>query len=804
MAQQIAQKSEVVVVPAGDKFLRWFAPEGRTYFIQASDPNDPLQTWIWTSCIESANNLEISHEIGGTADKAFFRLHYTDQQPPSGVSLEDWDADGDGLSNALELQLQTNPLDPDTSGDGIPDGWAYVHGFNPLANNAAGMFQGGIVTNLEAFQSGVQAHPAATLSDLDGDGVPNDSDASPEDNSIDWQRAGDARYALIEVDAPAEAGAPQDLNDKCDVLFLNGIWADGAWIGKQAVPLAGSHPTEDPQVDQHYETSFTGWHSLNSQRSIMGWAEIKFTAGPNGGDGPYSAGSWIAGQSVRNLSDGVPFHAYAGSNFQPLGIDKAGRTFARMTYVTGGAPPVSHSRIAAFGEEGTLLSLLSAPGGYHPTGSSGHSDASDSGWLASNSSNSLSVPSSHRLAVWNDQLGEVSMPVQADGWFYPLHLAELQDGRAILAAGVISGQETKVFLQDGHGAMKHMPSLSGHKIRLFAGDGTGITSDGKLWRNGIMIPLADLCDEYSELEEDGWQFRPLRSNSGGVYLIQADHAAEGEKAFLKLPVDIQVTKEGDAVAPEAGLIVKKGDSVRYRLSPGLPDDPVLFEDKIQWHWRILQANGIWGNWTAYQNGKGHTFAAQPATAGIYEVKATVNGRDSFLKRQKDDPHSPRVKDENDCFGVVDDDWQIVVVNQARSSLGSEAYATAAANPPFGAQDPKCNLFVAHKATDGGATVPWINGYPLRRRPPTANQWQGTDPKPIPNWTLLPEQTYPQPGFIVARLGLNHGHVGILDYDGAWISAGSINVNRKAHLINEISLRSDRVIYQPARLRKYTP
>jgi hypothetical protein len=202
---QAVGEAEVVIV-AADVFLRWYGRGGRTYFIQAADPNgpllgnDPLQRWVWQDVIEFGNNEEISYEVGSTAGKGFFRLHSTGQSPPPGVSLEDWDADGDGLSNALELQLQTHPLHPDTSGDGIPDGWAHAHGLNPLANNAAGFFQGGGLTNLQAFQAGVQGHPAATLANLDGDSLDNEVDADPRERVIDWAPTGHPAFAAIELD----------------------------------------------------------------------------------------------------------------------------------------------------------------------------------------------------------------------------------------------------------------------------------------------------------------------------------------------------------------------------------------------------------------------------------------------------------------------------------------------------------------------------------------------------------------------------------------------------------------------------
>lgn len=282
--------------------------------------------------------------------------------------------------------------------------------------------------------------------------------------------------------------------------------------------------------------------------------------------------------------------------------------------------------------------------------------------------------------------------------------------------------------------------------------------------------------------------------------------APEEKTVNLLPVDIKVVKEGEAAALEDGLVVKKTDTVRYRLSPGLPDAPLLLEDKIQWHWRILKWDGTYSGWTAYENGQGYTFTAQPEDAGIYEVKATMDGQDFFLKRSKDDPHSAKKKDENECFGVVDEQWQINVRNQAKANLGSVAYAFAVANENVGKKEYKCNLFVGHKATNGGAIVPKINGRnPFSKYYPIANQWAGTQVANIPGWILLSVNTYPQPGYVVARGAPGGiGHTGIVDYDGAWIGAGTFNVNRKADLRNDISLRSGTSTYQPARFHKYTP
>ena len=46
------------------------------------------------------------------------------------------DTDRDGLSDGLEEALGTDPLQPDTDGDGMNDGWEHQYGFDPTVDNA--------------------------------------------------------------------------------------------------------------------------------------------------------------------------------------------------------------------------------------------------------------------------------------------------------------------------------------------------------------------------------------------------------------------------------------------------------------------------------------------------------------------------------------------------------------------------------------------------------------------------------------------------------------------------------------------
>jgi hypothetical protein len=96
------QTSDLVTV-GNEKFLRWYGYDGRSYFVQVSDPGDPLAKWKWAPIIEGGNDEDISFEVDGTAEKAFFRLKYTDLPVPSGETLDTADFDNDGISNIDEI-----------------------------------------------------------------------------------------------------------------------------------------------------------------------------------------------------------------------------------------------------------------------------------------------------------------------------------------------------------------------------------------------------------------------------------------------------------------------------------------------------------------------------------------------------------------------------------------------------------------------------------------------------------------------------------------------------------------------------
>lgn len=64
------------------------------------------------------------------------------------------DLDGDGLDAAAEGTAQTDPLDPDTEGDGMADGWEIANGLSPLVDDALGDADGDGSVNRDEFLCG--------------------------------------------------------------------------------------------------------------------------------------------------------------------------------------------------------------------------------------------------------------------------------------------------------------------------------------------------------------------------------------------------------------------------------------------------------------------------------------------------------------------------------------------------------------------------------------------------------------------------------------------------------------------------
>ena len=80
------------------------------------------------------------------------------------------DSDLDGLGDLTEENIGTDPYNPDTDGDGMPDGWEVIQGLNPLnSGDAIDDPDCDGLSNLEEYQH----HTNPAKNDTDEDGLPD-------------------------------------------------------------------------------------------------------------------------------------------------------------------------------------------------------------------------------------------------------------------------------------------------------------------------------------------------------------------------------------------------------------------------------------------------------------------------------------------------------------------------------------------------------------------------------------------------------------------------------------------------------
>lgn len=271
--------------------IDWDGVSGRTYFVQCSLD---LSTWIYAPVVDFGDTPSpYGLDVGG-AVKTFVRLQYVDD--PSITSLQDAqnaDFDNDGLTNLQEVLTHgTKPFALDSSGDGIGDGWAVFYGLDPLADNANGLFQGGPLTNLEAYNMGVQPVPDATPEDLDGDLQPNEFDAEPNQRQIDWERSPVTQYVYIEQPT-GKVGAkavskyghilfPGTNNGEDDIEASEILWDSitGSWLNLTEYSTWSNSGLVDPTGENGaFDAPWLDIFDMNDEGIVVGFSNYGATSG---------------------------------------------------------------------------------------------------------------------------------------------------------------------------------------------------------------------------------------------------------------------------------------------------------------------------------------------------------------------------------------------------------------------------------------------------------------------------------------------------------------------------------------------
>ncbi|MFC1856698.1 hypothetical protein ACFL9U_01580 [Thermodesulfobacteriota bacterium] len=114
------------------------------------------------------------------------------------------DVDGDGLSTSQEGVAGTNPNNPDTDSDGMPDGWEAKNQTDPLVDDAGGDNDSDTYTNIEEYQAGSDPNSS--------DSIPPDAGDITGDGIIDLQDAILALQILVGIESESRAYTQADIS----------------------------------------------------------------------------------------------------------------------------------------------------------------------------------------------------------------------------------------------------------------------------------------------------------------------------------------------------------------------------------------------------------------------------------------------------------------------------------------------------------------------------------------------------------------------------------------------------------------
>ena len=186
---------EVEHTPTGCK-MSWVGGS-HTMFLQYSFD---LQSWSFFPEIETgAGNYE--YNFSCSSDKMFVRVKYTDTVVPD---PSNHDFDGDGLTSINELTVSmTDPLEADTDGDTLLDGWETANGLDPnddgttnITNGASGDPDNDGLTNAEEQQNNTDPNDA----DSDDDGVTDGGEVDQGNDPNDPNDTPDAEWFILTGD----------------------------------------------------------------------------------------------------------------------------------------------------------------------------------------------------------------------------------------------------------------------------------------------------------------------------------------------------------------------------------------------------------------------------------------------------------------------------------------------------------------------------------------------------------------------------------------------------------------------------
>ena len=549
-----------------------------------------------------------------------------------------YDPDGDGIENRLEYILGFDPRDANTDGvpdlfkdrdnDGLPDFWKITHGLDlndngsvNRVNGANGAFPGSNMTNLQAYNSGVQGNPNATPTDRDGDSVEDHEDADPNDRYVDWPPAAEGSYATIQIGSLANSDSHGIMMNSAGTVFHHQttppvppsyhpteaarIWINGTW--SQNISATFTFNVHEESSSQHSSVQITTYPSYLSGNYLYRTAK---TFADHGSRSEFSTFTWNASSlsipahdSFLDLgrSNNTDYEPGTGYDFDYLYYGYYGYygtypynfsdgAITRLQIRTRSGSPLEKPIACvwfppAYVSENSTPSLQ-LPAGYGVTAMDASGAVLAAGYANGSTTHTLfdqgaQTPVSNDIATGVRTLGRVTFGESNQ------HSRLLIGGKAVKSNGAIHMRQVVPFGSNGSvgliasngvllGNERIDPNASGYRPAI--------------WRNGRSIPLTDLINpqptspRYSNIQVHDM------NDSGLIVATAADtenNNADSKSLLLLLPVEVNTVdrdvmsfqwaqkKPYVASKPEIYAGPNSGDMIEWRLSGGMFQDQII-------------------------------------------------------------------------------------------------------------------------------------------------------------------------------------------------------------------------------------
>jgi len=528
--------------------LTWPTRIGKRYQLQASTDMEswlPVGEAIIAENTSHSTGINVTEPGSPTPPKLFWHL-----------LIDDIDSDSDGLSNNEEHQLATDPNAPDSDGDNLFDGWEVVYGMNPNDDGTVNVSNGangdpdndGAINSIEQNAGSSPTNTASTPSDIDGDGLLNDKDADPKKILIDWERAHEGSYVVIDLEMqPLTANSTQHgrstvpavLNDNNNIcrepVLENGEKTPATWDTESFPvvwnPLANfSNVSNAIQTFNDFTVSFN-----NSQHTYHGH---HLDDGSDDSPGPRaitvkwgglnSAPSRYGNYSTQHT------HRLVESRFNQLATEE-------RIYHQGTTPL-------------TITSTLTAPGFSITATSAETTDIPSIDWFNLYSA-APQITRTGKILVHQNGGVKINDITPPSNIIYGI-TADPHDNTLVAVPGAAGEQSvcTKRH-RNGNWELMPMPGI----MDMNAG-GVGITfPEHQVWRNGKTVNLDEL------LSGSGWEnFKAEQINEKGSILGSAMKIGQSEfLPVLLVPVEVvpDYNRDGMINDGDRGKVTKENPLV---------------------------------------------------------------------------------------------------------------------------------------------------------------------------------------------------------------------------------------------------